>query len=381
MLKLQRYSWLFLLVVVAAGCGAVPNGSGQSESLVPAAASPGPSSSPEAAAAATSSAVQSPAAQASALASQASPAGACRTIKQNIANVSGETTICGHPQRIAVLGDYPLDLLVTLGMEPLAFGPTGRYTATDTLEPAKIRYLGQFLKTPQINLESRNEPNLERLVAMQPDLIVGELVNKDKLYSELAKIAPILLVDSFDWQGSLKSIGNALDHDAAAQTFLDSYRQREQATKAALASYRDAHPRMLVVAAAAEDLKDGVIVARSPDFLHQIFSNLGFEWLTATDPGLEWYGSQTTIPLDQMIAMDPDTVIVVVYGYEPMPSGETTFDVGKLKRAWEATPQLKSMRAMREGRVHFVDYGRWLNIHGPHGAEFVLSDLEKLLGQ
>jgi iron complex transport system substrate-binding protein len=370
MYRLSRYGWLVLLVLVVAGCGTVPTAA-PPQNIAQVSSSPATTS--DTAATPTS-------APLSATTAASTTAADCRTIKQTINDIKGEATVCGLPQRVVALGDHALDLLLTLGVQPVAFAPTAAYTATDTFKPQQVRYLGQFLKNSMVNLEYRNEPNLERLYAIQPDLIVGEFTaRREKLYRELSKTAPIIMANQHNWPESLNILGTVLKREDAAATEQENYQQHIARSKAALAPYVAAHPDVLVLAAASEEFPGGIYMSQAPDFLHTIFTSLGFTWLLPDDPALEWSNGGTTISLDHVVKMDPDTIIVVVYGYDGLPSGETTYDVDKLEQLWNSQPQLQELRAAKAGRIHFVDYGLWYNIHGPQSAKMVITELTKRL--
>jgi ABC-type Fe3+-hydroxamate transport system substrate-binding protein len=95
----------------------------------------------------------------------------------------GETQVCGQPQKIVALSPHLLDLLLSLDHQPAGYAEVfpfhkGKYFDNPSQQ---IPYLGDRVTSQPINLGNRNEPSLERLIKLKPDLILGEVETIDKL--------------------------------------------------------------------------------------------------------------------------------------------------------------------------------------------------------
>ena len=100
----------------------------------------------------------------------------CRIVKHDL----GETQVCGQPQKIVALSPHLLDLLLSLDRQPAGYAEVfpfhkGKYFDNPSQQ---IPYLGDRVTSQPINLGNRDEPSLERLIELKPDLILGEVGKK-----------------------------------------------------------------------------------------------------------------------------------------------------------------------------------------------------------
>jgi ABC-type Fe3+-hydroxamate transport system substrate-binding protein len=104
-----------------------------------------------------------------------------------ITHAMGETIIAGTPQRVVVFSnnDYIEDVLA-LGVQPVGVA-----------EPAKM--LEQLIDLPfslsnnVTDVGTDDEPNLEAVASLEPDLIIGRLDLHGRIYEDLTRIAPTVL--------------------------------------------------------------------------------------------------------------------------------------------------------------------------------------------
>lgn len=132
-----------------------------------------------------------------------------RTVK----HLSGETTIVGVPQKIAVL-DYRLaDSLLALGVKP--------YAMTTYLGDKNLPYIDG--KPLDAAIPLGDTPNLEALLQAGPDLIIARR-SEEKSYDQLSKIAPTVIVDiPADWRGGFRELGAILQREGEADRWLADY--------------------------------------------------------------------------------------------------------------------------------------------------------------
>lgn len=153
-------SLILLLGACSGGTGGARNNGGEE------AASPSPTT-------VTASASPAPAAQAS--------------YPVTIKDLKGDYTLEQKPERIAVLDTKFVDQLVTL--QEL---PAGSVTAAGS-DSDFPEYLADRLTDVKL-LGTRDEPNLEAIVAMDPDLILLTGF-QEKVYDSVSKIAPTIMLD------------------------------------------------------------------------------------------------------------------------------------------------------------------------------------------
>lgn len=92
-----------------------------------------------------------------------------------VKHAAGETVVQAPAQRVVALGPHALDLLLSLGVQPVGYGEAAQLGVTDYGSPVRqIRYLGSRVTGQPLNVGDRFRPNLEVVTSLRPDLIVGE---------------------------------------------------------------------------------------------------------------------------------------------------------------------------------------------------------------
>ena len=116
-------------------------------------------------------------------------------------------------------------------------------------------------------------PDLARVQALQPDLILAGKQSQGRLYLELKKIAPTVVSDeAVDWKPNLRQDGEALGRFDLAEHLLIVYDRRA------------AQVRRLVRAHGAPRLPSGVRDSLRRPFIASIFDDVG---LRHPQPGVE----------------------------------------------------------------------------------------------
>ena len=99
-----------------------------------------------------------------------------------VTHARGTTDVPTDPQRVVVLEPVQLDTSVALGVIPVGTAVLSETTGV----PA---YLGE--KAAEIEMVGTvAAPNLEKIVALSPDLIIGTESRHGDMYEQLAAIAP-----------------------------------------------------------------------------------------------------------------------------------------------------------------------------------------------
>ncbi|MCM3172962.1 iron-siderophore ABC transporter substrate-binding protein [Paenibacillus sp. MER 99-2] len=141
-------------------------------------------------------------------------------------HMKGELTLDEKPQRIAVLDVKFLDQMLAVGEKPAGSVIAGGNT--DFPE-----YLGDEPKDVQV-LGTRDEPNLEAIVALDPDLIIMTDF-QEKQYESVSKIAPTLVLDFYeDWRDTLATIAQITDKQDEAEKVRTAYEEKAAGVKAQL---------------------------------------------------------------------------------------------------------------------------------------------------
>ncbi|MEM6452724.1 MAG: ABC transporter substrate-binding protein [Cyanobacteria bacterium P01_D01_bin.105] len=234
-------------------------------------------------------------------------------------------------ERVIALTSLSADLTATLGEDKLIGISSSPMLAQDA----------RFANIPTVS-RSRTEPDLEKIVDLQPDLVIGAEGFHDKALQRLSDLdIPVLSVNIDSWK-SLRSFTTTLASilDANAQPLLERY---------------DA----CLTQPSAENLADStsalVLVSRQPilapnrnswagDFLAQ----LNIENLVAELQGDSEFSGYVTLSAEKVIEADPDTVMVVDTGEDLL---------GQLK----AEPFWSELKATKDNNVLSFSYFGLIN--------------------
>lgn len=298
-----------------------------------------------------------------------SPSPAAAAPCQMIRHDSGETQICGQPQRIVALDPHALDLLLALGVQPLGYAEEARARIGPAViggPIAQIQYLGDRITQPPTNVGSRTEPSLEAIARLKPDLIFGE--NFSQLsYARLTKIAPTLFLSGSEadaWQRNLQTLAQALGKTSEAKAALEHYQQHLSAARAKLQAANLPNRVLLLGLSGSSNIE----IFSVQTFPGKILQGLGFQLvLPAEFQAGETYQS---VSVEAMPSLDTDQIIV-------MASGRNSVETARIQ--WQQNPILRSLTASQANQVHFVDYHLWNRIRGPLAAELVINQILQLL--
>ena len=133
-----------------------------------------------------------------------------RTVGRDFA----ETKVPAQPQRVVATADRDqLDVLLAMGIEPVLYGFSGDYeVSAPWIDPSEIEGL------EKATMASAFEPNLERIAAARPDLIV-DAWSEPTMHDSLSQIAPTvqIKIDNTDsWRDAQLLAGAALGQEEAA---------------------------------------------------------------------------------------------------------------------------------------------------------------------
>ena len=304
----------------------------------------------------------------------------CRIVKHDM----GETQVCGQPQKIVALSPHLLDLLLSLNRQPAGYAEVfpfhkGEYFNNPSQQ---IPYLGDRVTSQPINLGNRNEPSLERLIKLKPDLIVGEVGNNRQAYGLLSQIAPTLLWDKRTakgkWQQSIRQLAQAVGDEKQAEAVITAYNQRITATRAEFAPIVAAHPNLLLLGA--NRLSSDMAIVTGNAYLGELLEGLGFQFAAPLRGNVGQVNSVSVELLPQLGTAD----MIFILGHDLSPDRQNLTSVldsqtSVIKQEWNDNAIAQTLKASKENRVYFVTYYLWNGLNGPIGAELILNQLRQLL--
>ena len=139
--------------------------------------------------------------------------------EREVRHAAGSTIVPTDPQKIVVLGGDQLDALCALGLQSRIVG-----AALPDGYDAQPSYLGGAVHDlPAVG--TRSSPDLDKIRAARPDLILGSDGLTPDAYPELSAIAPTVFTDSPGdaWENNLRIVGAATWRADAANGLVDDF--------------------------------------------------------------------------------------------------------------------------------------------------------------
>lgn len=266
-----------------------------------------------------------------------------------ITDVQGRTvTVDGPPERVVCLVSLCEDMLLELDMVPVAV--TGELIS----HPVFLGEDGADVPTVPGGFL---EPDVEAIIGLEPDLVIGLFQQHDGLAPALDGVAPLWIIESNSIDDSLQYLrdmgtltGRTEEAAASEQRFSDRLAAAEEA--------------------AAKDLTAGLLLGLDGDFeviagglLGDLMGRLfSYPWEMRDGP---LGGSPYS--LEEMISVDPDILFVLSYNNadpDGPPLSETLAD----------DPLWGQLAAVQNDAVYEVDTGLWGNGRGTRSLGAVAEE-------
>lgn len=295
------------------------------------------------------------------LAGGASAAPASAQFPLTIAHALGATTLEAPAQRIVALEWTYVENLLALGVQPVGVADIAGYNDWVSVPVA--------LAPAVQDVGMRQEPSLEQIAALKPDLIIAPSFRVDANYAELNAIAPTVAFDPYPADEALTQ------YDEMIQTFRAIARAvgREAEGEAALtqmeATFAAQADRVAAAGAAGEPFvlaqafsgSSGAAEVRlftENALATQIVERLGLEnaW---EDAAFQQYGF-STVSVEALPKLGEARFFYVVQDEDDV------FAAGSVRPLWESLP------FVRAGKAHALGGDTWL-FGGPLSAELLAT--------
>lgn len=280
----------------------------------------------------------------------------CRKIK----HVLGESCIPLNPQRIIVTDAETLETVVALGFQPVG-------TAKANIAGSKARILaGRIGKITDLGKES--QPNLEKIVKLHPDLILGLGISQQN-YALYSQIAPTVTFNYYHagWKDNLRLIAQTLGKMEQAKQLLLAYQNK---IKTLQKNIKNQQENIEISVARFYARWDFTQFQTPLSFSGSVLKEVGF-----TIPqqqikfGADKYsdGTYGTLNQEKVEILDADILFLALD-----PGSEK-----KLQR-YQNNPLWQKLQVVKKQRVYTVDSGYWIfgNILSANG---ILDDVYKYL--
>ncbi len=276
---------------------------------------------------------------------------------REITHSMGVTDVPDNPQRIVVLTNEGTEALLAVGIKPVG-------AAKSWLGDPWYDHIAADM-TDVVVLGEESAVNLEVLVSLEPDLILGTKLRHEAIYDQLSAIAPTVISERLrgDWK-----VNMALYTDAAG---------KGEEGKAALAKF-DARVAALHGELGAA-LDEKISIARFMSGQTRIMFKDSFSGLILSELGFQRPASQDKdefaeeITKERIPEFEGDRLITFTY--------ETGSGEGATQATdWTADPLWQNLAVVKAGKVHAVSDAVWNTAGGIIAANLLLDDIEKIYG-
>ena len=277
---------------------------------------------------------------------------------RQVLDANGQShTVPDDPQRVVVLSELDLDSALTLGVQPVG---TVNGRGQGTLPRYLLDKAGKGIQV----VGDLDNPNLEKLIDLEPDLILtGQ--TKPELLTLLNEIAPTVVTGNWGepWKTVFNRSANVMNKETEAKAFLARYDARLAEARSKLAKHQG------------EQVSIVRWNPKGPSYMH----GGTFASSVVTEMGLARPAHQIgdksphspALSLESLNLLDGDWLVVGTLST----SGDA---VDAMKQA-EQTPAFQQLGAIKGKRFGAVDGSLWTSTGGPQAALQVIDDVERLL--
>lgn len=257
-----------------------------------------------------------------------------RTIEDNFEH---KVTFEKRPERLVVMYFGGIESSLILGTTPV--GSSDARQAMAGFETLK-KYAD---KVEIMDIGDRMKPNMESILALSPDLIIGTAFFND-FYKDLSKVAPTLIFGSTSWQEDINNYARCLGAEKDAAQYIEEVEALIADANKKMEAYRD---KTFFIAF--DYGKNTLMALGTTVWTTQVFfsqeTGLG---ITPADVQPETFNQ---ISIEALAEADPDYIIIAGQvgteenDYEAVYSSEDTLD----SSVW------KSLKAVKNGNVIYID--------------------------
>ncbi|GLQ57890.1 iron siderophore-binding protein [Devosia nitrariae] len=274
---------------------------------------------------------------------------------REVTHAMAVTDVPDAPQRIVILTNEGTEALLHLGVAPI--GAVQSWYGDPWYD-----HLAEGL-VATIPLGTESAVDLERLAALEPDLIIGSKVRQEKIYGQLSAIAPTVFSETIGgvWRENYALYADALGLADEGAADLAAFDQRVARLRQSLGEAVD------------EDIS---LVRFSPGrtrlyfrdtFAGVILSDIGFKRPPAQDkPGVGEEIGKERIP-----DMAGDRIFYFA---------DADAESAAYLADWTSEPLWQGLPAVEEGKAHAADNLIWNAGIGIYCAHMLLDDIAEVYG-
>ncbi|WP_054028831.1 AraC family transcriptional regulator [Bacillus sp. FJAT-28004] len=272
---------------------------------------------------------------------------------RTIIHLKGELLLQRQPEKIAVLDPQFMDHMLALGEQP-----AGSVKVTGDLSSFPDFLIGKLNAVQPLG--TLDEPDLEALRALAPDLIICTEFQKN-IYESLTHIAPTIMLErNRDWRETLRIIGRIMGKKLEAEQVLQLYKNKISGLKSALAAKLNGQSVTMIRP------QDNII--RLHTCAHRtaaiLYRDLG---LFPPKLAVDRKRTSSIISLEGLPELDADHYFILT---------------DNKCKAWsdeiQTTTTWKSLRAVQQHHVYHAKASIWIAYYGPIAMNQVVDQVAEV---
>ncbi|MFP7365046.1 iron-siderophore ABC transporter substrate-binding protein [Corynebacterium callunae] len=268
-----------------------------------------------------------------------------------VEHAMGTTVIDGPVERVVVIDSPHLDALLALGITPVGATESGAENGFPT-------YLADQLQdTESVGLTA--EPNLEKIAALDPDLIIGAKVRHEGIYEQLSAIAPTVMSEGSgtNWHEQAEITAAAVNRSAEMTTLINDLSTRADEVGEEIGAEGQ-------TVSMVRFRPDNFRLYGPETFSGSILEEVGY------DLGEKQWNEYSMMELstENFSQIDGDLIFYTIPGGDP---AATTYP--QVSALWGDSP------AVQQNKTYEFEDETWMIGIGVLGGNEILDDLEEIL--
>jgi len=280
--------------------------------------------------------------------------GADNTEVRVIKHSMGEASVKGTPLRIVVLTNESTEAVLALGLKPV--GAVKSFTGDPWYDHIEDQMEGVEV------LGEEGQPNLESIIALQPDIIIANKMRHEKIYDQLKAIAPTVVSETLrgEWKNNFALYAEALNKTAEGEELIQRFDERIEQFKAE----------------AGDKLNETVSFVRFMGGKTRVYHTDTFSGIISAQIGLA-RNDMTLNAKDTFVdeitkerLPEADAHRIFYFTYEKGDGGGNDQET-----EWTQDPLWLGLSAVKEGRAYRVDDAIWNTAGGIIAANLMVEQL------
>ncbi|WP_020615691.1 ABC transporter substrate-binding protein [Paenibacillus daejeonensis] len=263
------------------------------------------------------------------------------------------TELTGTPERVVVLTQEGTEALLELGVTPVGAVNSG-------LGDGWFPHIADQMEGVT-ELGDESQPNLELILSLQPDLIIGNKIRHEEIYSQLKEIAPTVLSADLagQWKVNFALYSEAVNKQAEGEQAMADYDAHIEEATAALGDKTQLKVSLV------RFLPETVRIYQKDTFAGTILSDLG----VARPESQDVDNFMEVIEKERIEALDGDVMFFFNADYDEEKGGT------KNQQAWMADPLFANLNVGKNDTAFQVDEVIWNLSGGIMSANLLIDQI------